>query len=97
MDGRVTTKPPQNFLVWLYRQARRVVIFVIGSTVLLIGIVMIVGPGPAFVVIPLGLAILATEFVWARKWLEYAQKQINNLAAQAAKYSRSSDEPPADK
>lgn len=96
MGGRVTTKPPQNFVVWLYRQARRIVIFVIGSTVLLIGIVMIVGPGPAFVVIPLGLAILATEFVWARKWLEFAQKQINNVAAQAAKFARNADDRPAD-
>jgi tellurite resistance protein TerC len=42
---------------------------VIGSTVLLFGIALIVLPGPAFVVIPLGLTILATEFVWARRLL----------------------------
>ena len=47
-----------NF-AWL----RRVVIAVIGFTVLLIGVAMVVLPGPAVVVIPLGLAILATEFV----------------------------------
>ena len=69
---------------------------VIGTTVVLFGLALIVLPGPAVLVVPLGLAILATEFVWARKWLEYARKQINNLAAQAAKYSRNSDEPPAD-
>ena len=40
---------------------------VIGSTVVLIGIVMIVLPGPAFIVIPLGLAILASEYAWARR------------------------------
>ena len=43
---------------------------VIGGTVLVIGIVLLVLPGPAFVVIPLGLAILATEFVWAQRWLK---------------------------
>ena len=52
-----------------YRQARRAVILVVGSTVLLVGIAMIVLPGPALLVIPLGLAILASEFAWARSWL----------------------------
>lgn len=53
------------------RQARRLVIAVIGGTVLLIGIVMIIPPipGPGIVVIPAGLAILAIEFVWARRLL----------------------------
>jgi tellurite resistance protein TerC len=51
------------------RTARRVVVAVIGSTVLTIGIAMVVLPGPAVVMIPVGLAILATEFVWARRWL----------------------------
>lgn len=40
---------------------------------LVLGIVLIVLPGPAFVVIPLGLAILAAEFVWARKLLRSAR------------------------
>ena len=43
---------------------RRIIVAVIGFTVLLLGIAMIVLPGPAFIVIPLGLAIRATEFVW---------------------------------
>ena len=51
------------------RTARRVVVGVVGSTVLTIGIAMVVLPGPAVAVIPIGLAILATEFVWARRWL----------------------------
>jgi len=37
--------------------------------VLTIGIAMVVLPGPAVAVIPLGLAILGSEFVWARRWL----------------------------
>ena len=51
------------------RFARKVAVAVIGSTVLALGIALIVLPGPAFVVIPLGLAILATEFLWARRLL----------------------------
>ncbi|MEO6181719.1 MAG: PGPGW domain-containing protein [Verrucomicrobiota bacterium] len=49
---------------------KRITIAVIGGTVLLFGIVLIVLPGPAFIVIPAGLAILATEFAWAGRWLE---------------------------
>jgi len=45
---------------------KRIVILVLGISVIIIGIIMIVAPGPAIVVIPAGLAILATEFVWAR-------------------------------
>jgi len=63
----------------VFRTLKRIVIFVIGVTVLLFGIVMIVAPGPAIVVIPLGLAVLATEFVWAKRLLKRF-----NAAANAA-------------
>jgi tellurite resistance protein TerC/cation:H+ antiporter len=46
---------------------RKLLYTVIGVTVLAIGILMIVTPGPAFLVIPLGLAILASEYAWARR------------------------------
>jgi len=46
---------------------RKLIVAVIGLTILLLGIVMVVLPGPAFIVIPVGLAILATEFAWARR------------------------------
>jgi len=52
-----------------YKAARRVVVAVVGGTVVAIGIAMLVLPGPAFVVIPVGLAILGLEFAWARHWL----------------------------
>ena len=58
------------------RQARRVIIAVIGCTVLLVGVALLVLPGPAFLVIPAGLAILAIEFAWARRWLQ----RIKHLA-----------------
>ncbi|MDJ0758733.1 MAG: PGPGW domain-containing protein [Woeseiaceae bacterium] len=65
-----------------YKMARRIVILVVGATVMLVGVVMIVTPGPAFVVIPLGLAILSIEFAWARHWLRKLREQISNGAAQ---------------
>ena len=57
-----------GFMITTLKQAKRVVVIVVGFTILVLGIVLIVLPGPAILVIPLGLAILATEFVWAR-WL----------------------------
>jgi hypothetical protein len=55
---------------------RRAIVAVIGFTILLIGVGMIVLPGPAIVFIPLGLGILATEFVWARRLLARARATI---------------------
>lgn len=48
---------------------RRVIVFFVGGFILAVGILMLVLPGPAIILIPLGVAILATEFRWARKWL----------------------------
>ena len=51
------------------RLARKVVIGVIGLSVLVFGVALIVLPGPAVIVIPIGLAILAREFLWAQESL----------------------------
>jgi tellurite resistance protein TerC len=52
---------------------------IVGGTVLAIGIALIVLPGPAFVVIPLGLAILSAEFAWARYWLRKVKQRSTDL------------------
>ena len=59
------------------RQVKRVVIAVIGFTVLAIGLVMVVLPGPALLVIPLALGILATEFVWARNLINKVKSKLS--------------------
>lgn len=51
------------------QQAKRVIKIVVGFTLLVAGIVMIVTPGPGWLVIALGLATLATEFAWAGRLL----------------------------
>ena len=60
---------------------RRVIVSVVGATVLLIGIALLVLPGPAFVVIPVGLAILATEYAWARRWLRKARRIASDVVS----------------
>jgi uncharacterized protein (TIGR02611 family) len=60
---------------------RRVIVSVVGATVLLIGIALLVLPGPAFVVIPVGLAILATEYAWARRWLRKVRQIASDVVS----------------
>lgn len=51
------------------RQVRRVVVLFVGGIILLVGVIMLVTPGPGLVAIPLGLGILSIEFSWARSLL----------------------------
>lgn len=67
------------------KQARKLIISVIGFTILLIGLAMVFLPGPAFVVIPIGLGILATEFIWAKKWLHRLKSKAANMREWALK------------
>ena len=60
----------------LPRTLRRVVVGVIGGTIVLIGIALIVLPGPAIIVIPLGLLVLGSEFAWARRLLRRGKEMI---------------------
>jgi tellurite resistance protein TerC len=67
---------------------KRFVIGAAGGAVLLVGLAMVVLPGPAFIVIPIGLAILATEFAWAKRWLEKAKEKFANARSYARRSSR---------
>ena len=64
---------------------RRVAVGLAGGAVLVIGIAMIVLPGPAFIMIPAGLAILGLEFAWARVWLKKAREKAKSLTASKTK------------
>ena len=67
----------------MLRQVRRILILILGVSVILVGLALTVLPGPAFIVIPLGLGILATEFIWARRLLdrvkEAAEKGVEKI------------------
>jgi tellurite resistance protein TerC len=53
----------------MLRYLRRIAVAFVGGIVVAVGVAMLVLPGPAVLVIPAGLAILATEFHWARRLL----------------------------
>jgi uncharacterized protein (TIGR02611 family) len=67
--NRLQTRRNRRSPVW-----RRVIVFFAGGAILTVGLVMLVLPGPAIIFVPLGLAILATEFRWARNWLSTARQ-----------------------
>jgi uncharacterized protein (TIGR02611 family) len=66
----------------------RVLYIVVGFTLLAAGIAMLVLPGPAFVVIPIGLALLSLEFAWAENLLESALEKGEVAKRKAAETTR---------
>jgi len=74
----LSPQPKKSFLD-IYPLARKIVVAAIGGTVFLFGIVLIFLPGPSIVVIPIGLGILATEFIWARQLLKRLKDKIHEL------------------
>lgn len=76
--------PVRHVLRW----SRRIGIAIAGGAVLLVGIIMIVAPGPAFVVIPLGLGILSLEFEAPRRWLATFRRKAHDVATKAREQVR---------
>ena len=69
----------ENGIDAVLKHAKRVIVLVVGGTVVLAGLALIVLPGPAIVVIPAGLAILATEFVWAKRLLRKVRDSASGI------------------
>ncbi len=57
---------------------RWVMVAVVGATLVIVGIALLVLPGPGIPLIIAGLAILATEFTWAEIWLNRTKRHVNN-------------------
>ncbi len=58
------------------RRAYRVVVGVVGAAVTVVGVVLLPAPGPGWLIIFAGLAILASEFAWAQRLLDYARRRV---------------------
>lgn len=63
----------------MLKKVKKLIVALIGFTILIIGFVVIFTPGPAVIIIPVGLAVLATEFVWAEKLLRRFKEKMNNF------------------
>ncbi len=75
------------------RHAKRVIVGVVGITIVAIGLTLLVLPGPGLIVIIVGLGILATEFVWAKNLLEktkhHYHKTKNKITNRGSKDNKS--------
>jgi len=80
-------------VVWRFirRSGKRIAVTVVGFAVLLAGVAMLVLPGPGWAAIFLGLAILATEYVWAQRLLKAAKEKAGQ--ARDAVFGRRNDGP----
>ena len=67
-----------------FRLARRIAITLVGAILIGLGVVLLVAPGPGFLVIALGLLVLGIEYEWARRRFEQARDKAVDLADQAA-------------
>ena len=74
-----------EILTFIWRSSKRIVVFVVGVALVVAGIVMLVVPGPGLLVIVAGLAVLATEFVWAERMLDKAKEQAAKAGGAAKK------------
>ena len=66
-------------LVHTARQLKRLMVAIVGFTLLLFGVVMLVTPGPGWLMIGIALSVLAIEFAWAKTLLDRIKEQGKNL------------------
>jgi tellurite resistance protein TerC len=77
-----------------YRWARRIVVAMIGGTIVALGVAMIILPGPAILVIPIGLGVLGLEFAFARHWLRKLRTTASNMVNRVRRQPKAPAEPP---
>jgi uncharacterized protein (TIGR02611 family) len=58
------------------KKIKRLIVSIFGFTILIIGLAMLILPGPGLIIIPIGLAVLATEYLWARNLLNKVKKRF---------------------
>jgi uncharacterized protein (TIGR02611 family) len=79
-----------------YRGAKRIVVFALGGLVLVVGLLLLVLPGPGLVVVFFGLTILASEFAWARTCLRRLRVSTKRAGRRARRWYRERSERPTD-
>ncbi len=79
-----------------YKVAKRIVIGLVGGTILLLGIVMMVTPGPGVPAILVGLGILGVEFAWARHWLKKVKAKASDVTRAITGRGKAEPAPPTD-
>jgi uncharacterized protein (TIGR02611 family) len=79
---------PKEIFFWIGRNAKRITVTVVGFALILLGLAMLVLPGPGLLVIIAGLAVLATQYAWAERALDTAKRKAKAAAAKARRKMR---------
>ena len=61
--------------------AYRILVAVLGGTIMIVGLVLVPLPGPGWLIVFLGLGILATEFAWAERLLDFGRRTLRSWLA----------------
>lgn len=69
----------EHLAVVSYKQAKRLVVLMVGSTLLLVGIILLFLPGPGTLVVLVGLTVMSAEFAWARLWLRRVKRSMKKI------------------
>jgi uncharacterized protein (TIGR02611 family) len=67
----------RDYVRWIGRTGLRVLVTVVGFTLIALGLVLLVLPGPGILVIVAGFAVLATQYAWARTALEATKRRAS--------------------
>ena len=78
---------------FIARSGKRIVVSLVGIALLLLGVGMLVLPGPGIVFIIAGLAVLATEYVWAERMLNFAKQKAEQAKEKVLGRKRPPPEP----
>ncbi|HVE93048.1 MAG TPA: PGPGW domain-containing protein [Actinomycetota bacterium] len=76
-------------LHWAGRGGKRVAVTLVGLALVAAGVVLLVIPGPGMLVVGAGLAVLATEYTWARRALKEARRRARSASNRIAHARRS--------
>lgn len=71
----------RDYVRWIGRTSLRVLVTVVGFTLIAIGLVLLVLPGPGILVIVAGFAVLATQYAWARTALEVTKRRAQSASS----------------
>lgn len=84
---------PAQVVSWVGQNTRRIAVSVIGFLLVAVGLALLVLPGPGLLVLAAGLAVLATEYAWARRMLDGAKQKLGKARRRGRPAERSAEEP----
>lgn len=70
------------------RKAKRIGTGIVGGAILIVGVIAIPYPGPGWLIVFAGLGVLATEFEWAQRLLDYARARYDAFQAWIARQNK---------